>query len=118
MLDAPEVMQRKKDDHHAPHSNGVNQFFHLLSSSTLIYCSILAYYDLTTAMGLGLAALFVSQFGHAIVEPPCHDKEKLLLGFNTRNKTFIVLGHVLIQLIPISPLLETGYYTGSAYFER
>ena len=97
-----EVMQRKKDDHHASHSNSVNQFFHLLSSSTFIYCYILAFYDLTTAMCLGLVALFVRQFGHAILEPPCHDKEKLLLGYNTRAKTLIVLGYVLILLVPIA----------------
>ena len=52
-------------------------------------------------MCLGLAALFVRQFGHAILEPPCHDKEKLLRGYNTRNKTLIVLGYVLILLIPL-----------------
>ena len=97
-----EVMQRKKDDHHASHSNGVNQFFHLVSSSIFIYCYIVAFSDLTTAMCLGLAALFVRQFGHAILEPPCHDKEKLLLGFNTRNKTLIVLGYALILLVPVA----------------
>src|SRR5262249_35960413 len=94
-------------------------FLHLLSSSTFIYCYILAFYDLTTAMCWGLAALFVRQFGHAILEPPCHAKEKLLPGFNTRNKTLIVVGYVLILLIPISPFSKpAGYYTGSAYFER
>ena len=77
-------------------------FLHLLSSSTFIYCYILAFYDLTTAMCWGLAALFVRQFGHAILEPPCLAKEKLLLGFNTRNKTLIVVGYVLILLIPIA----------------
>jgi glutamate-1-semialdehyde 2,1-aminomutase len=75
-----EVMQRKEDDHHASHSNGVNQFFHLLSSSVFIYCYILAFSNLITAMCLGLAALFVRQFGHAILEPPCHDKEKIASG--------------------------------------
>ena len=94
-----EVMQRKVDDHHASHSNGINQFFHLLSSSVFIYCYILAFSDLTTAMCLGLASLFVRQFGHAILEPPCHDKEALLLGYNTRNKSLIVLGYVLIPLV-------------------
>jgi glutamate-1-semialdehyde 2,1-aminomutase len=69
-----EVMQRKKDDHRASHSNGVNQFFHLVSSSTFIYCYTIVFSDLTMAMCLGLAALFVRQFGHAILEPPCHDK--------------------------------------------
>ncbi len=106
-----EVMQRKQDDHHASHSNAVNQFFHLLSSSVFIYCYVLAFADLTTAMCLGLAALFVRQCGHAILEPPCHDKEKLLLGYNTRNKTLIVLGYVLI---PIIQLAQGGVWTLAA----
>ncbi len=100
-----EVMRRKADDHHASHSNGINQFFHLLSSSVFIYCYILAFADLTTAMCLGLASLFVRQFGHAILEPPCHDKEALLLGYNTRNKTLIVLGYVTI---PIVQMMQAG----------
>src|SRR6185295_15357270 len=83
------------------------QFFHLLSSSVFIYCYILAFADLTTAMCLGLAALFVRQFGHAILEPPCHDKEALLLGYNTPNKTLIVLGYVLIPVIQIA---QTGVW--------
>jgi glutamate-1-semialdehyde 2,1-aminomutase len=66
-----EVMQRKKDDHHASHSNAINQFLHIVSSSTFIYCYFLAFSNLTRAMYLGLAALFVRQFGHAILEPPC-----------------------------------------------
>jgi glutamate-1-semialdehyde 2,1-aminomutase len=97
-----EVMRRKSDDHHASHSNGINQLLHLLSSSVFIYCYVAAFFDLTTAMCLGLAALFVRQFGHAILEPPCHDKEKLLLGYNTRNKSLIVLGYLLIPIIQIA----------------
>ena len=103
-----EVMQRKSDDHHASHSNGINQFFHLLSSSVFIYCYILAFWDLTTAMCLGLASLFVRQFGHAVLEPPCHDKEALLLGYNTRNKTLIVLGYVVI---PVVHMMQAGAWT-------
>jgi glutamate-1-semialdehyde 2,1-aminomutase len=103
-----EVMRRKADDHHASHSNGVNQFFHLLSSSVFIYCYFIAFSDITTAMCLGLAALFVRQFGHAILEPPCHDKEALLLGYNTRNKTVIVLGYILI---PVFHMAESGLWT-------
>jgi glutamate-1-semialdehyde 2,1-aminomutase len=49
-------------------------------------------------MCLGLAALFVRQIGHAILEPPCHDKEALLLGFTTPNKTLIVAGYLLVPL--------------------
>ena len=82
-----EVMRRKKDDHHASHSDLTNQLFHIISSSVFLGCYALAFWDLTTAMWAGLAALFLRQMGHAILEPPCHDKEALLLGFNTRNKT-------------------------------
>ena len=94
-----EVMRRKKDDHHASHSNVMNQLLHLLSSSTFLYCYVLAFSNLTRAMCYGLASLFVRQFGHAVLEPPCHDKEALLLGFNTRNKTLIVLGYLLLPII-------------------
>jgi glutamate-1-semialdehyde 2,1-aminomutase len=100
-----EVMQRKADDHVASHSNLINQLFHLLSSSVFIYCYFLAFSNLTRAMGLGLAALFVRQFGHAILEPPCHDKEEALLGFNTRNKSIIVAAYLLI---PVIQLLRAG----------
>ena len=94
-----EVMRRKKDDHHASHSNAMNQLLHLLSSSTFLYCYVLAFSNLTRAMCLGLASLFVRQFGHAVLEPPCHDKEALLLGFNTRNKTLIVLGYLVLPIL-------------------
>jgi glutamate-1-semialdehyde 2,1-aminomutase len=94
-----EVMRRKRDDHVASHSHVVNQFFHLLSSSVFIYCYVLMFSNLTTAVCFSLAALLVRQFGHAVIEPPCHDKEELLLGFNTRNKTLIVVGYGLIPII-------------------
>jgi glutamate-1-semialdehyde 2,1-aminomutase len=106
-----EVMRRKKDDHHASHSDVVNQLFHILSSSVFLGCYALAFWDLTTAMWAGLAALFVRQAGHAILEPPCHDKEKLLLGYNTRNKTMI-LGTYL--LIPVVHLVRAPAWTGEA----
>jgi glutamate-1-semialdehyde 2,1-aminomutase len=94
-----EVMRRKKDDHHASHSHVMNQLLHLLSSSTFIYCYVLAFSNLTRAMCLGLASLFVRQFGHAVLEPPCHAKETLLLGFNTRHKTLIVLGYLMLPIL-------------------
>ena len=50
-------------------------------------------------MWLGLGALFVRQFGHALVEPPCHDKEQLLLGFDTRSKTKVVGIYLLIPIV-------------------
>jgi len=71
-------------------------------------CYVLAFWDLTTAMWAGLAALFLRQFGHAILEPPCHDKEATLLGYNTRNKTMI-LGTYLA--IPIVNLVSSGAWS-------
>jgi glutamate-1-semialdehyde 2,1-aminomutase len=105
-----EVMRRKHDDHHASHSNGINQLFHLLSSTAFIYCYIAAFFDLTTAMCLGLGSLVVRQFGHAVLEPPCHDKEALLLGYNTRNKSLIVLGYLFI---PLLHYYQAGVWSGS-----
>jgi glutamate-1-semialdehyde 2,1-aminomutase len=107
-----EIMERKADDHHASHSNLLNQFFHIVSSSVFICCSFLAFWDLTRAMCIGLAAFFLRQFGHAILEPPCHDKEKLLLGFNTRNKTLILAGYFLI---PVIHFVNAGSLTVAAF---
>ena len=110
-----EVMRRKHDDHVASHSHPLNQLFHLLSSSVFIYCYVLIFTDLTTAVTASLAALFVRQFGHAIVEPPCHDKEELLLGFNTPNKTLIVSAYCLI---PLANMLSAGSVTWAAFVEK
>ena len=76
----------------------MNQYLHLVSSSVFIYCYAIATVDLTRAMFLGLASLFVRQFGHAVLEPACHDEEKLLLCYNTRNKTLIVICYVAIPV--------------------
>jgi glutamate-1-semialdehyde 2,1-aminomutase len=103
-----EVMRRKKDDHHASHSDLTNQLFHIISSSVFLGCYALAFRDLTTAMWAGLASLFLRQVGHAVLEPPCHDKEALLLGFNTRNKT-LILGAYLA--IPVFHLLRAPDWT-------
>jgi len=100
-----EVMRRKRDDHHASHSDLTNQLFHIISSSVFIGCYALAFWDLTVAMWAGLGALFLRQIGHALLEPPCHDKEARLLGFDTRSKT-LILGVYL--LIPIVHLLGAG----------
>lgn len=93
-----EIMRRKHDDHHASHSNVINQLFHIVSSSAFLVCYGLVFWDLTTAMWAGAAALLLRQFGHAVLEPPCHDKEETLLGYNTRNKTIILGAYVLIPL--------------------
>jgi glutamate-1-semialdehyde 2,1-aminomutase len=103
-----DVMQRKHDDHHASHSNGVNQLLHLISSSVFLGCYALAAWDLTTAMWAGLTALLLRQIGHAILEPPCRDKEALLLGFDTPKKTMI-LGVYLV--IPAVHLLRAEAWT-------
>jgi glutamate-1-semialdehyde 2,1-aminomutase len=102
------VMRRKDDDHHASHNNVMNQYLHLVSSSVFVYCYAILIADLTTAMFLGLASLFVRQFGHAVLEPACHDEEALLLGYNTRNKTFIVLGYAVIPIVLIA---QAGVWT-------
>jgi glutamate-1-semialdehyde 2,1-aminomutase len=106
-----EVMRRKHDDHVASHSHGVNQFLHLVSSTTFICCYWLAFSDLVTAMWLGLAALFVRQLGHALIEPPCHDKEQLLLGFDTRSKTRVI---AIYLLIPVGNVLAMPVRTLAA----
>jgi glutamate-1-semialdehyde 2,1-aminomutase len=106
-----EVMRRKEHDHHASHSNMVNQLFHIISSSAFIGCYALAFWDLTTAMWAGLVALFLRQIGHAVLEPPCHDKEATLLGYNTRNKT-LILGTYL--LIPAVHLALASTWSGEA----
>ena len=110
-----EVMRRKHDDHVASHSHPLNQLFHLLSSSVFIYCYFLIFTNLTTAVSASLAALFIRQFGHALVEPPCHDKEELLLGFNTPNKTMIVAAYCLI---PIANMIAAGNWTVASFLER
>jgi glutamate-1-semialdehyde 2,1-aminomutase len=110
-----EVMRRKHDDHVASHSHPLNQLFHLLSSSVFIYCYFLIFTDLTTAVSASLVALFVRQFGHALVEPPCHDKEELLLGFNTPNKTMIVSAYILI---PIVNMIAAGGWTFAVFMEK
>ena len=97
-----EVMRRKHDDHEASHSHPLNQFFHILSSSVFIYGYFLIFADLTTAVSFSLAALLVRQLRHAVIEPPCHGKEDLLLGFNTRNKTLIVLAYLLIPVFNLA----------------
>ena len=61
--------------------------------------ALLLFQNLTWAMMLGLPALFVRQIGHAIFEPPCHDKEELLLGFTTRSKTAVVAVYLAIPVL-------------------
>jgi glutamate-1-semialdehyde 2,1-aminomutase len=110
-----EVMLRKKDDHHASHNDFGNQMLHLVSSSVFLYCYAILPFDLTTAVSLGLAALFARQFGHAVLEPDAHEKEMSLLGFNTRNKTLIVIGYLLI---PIAHMVQAESMQYTVFVER
>jgi glutamate-1-semialdehyde 2,1-aminomutase len=107
-----EVMRRKHDDHHASHSDLVNQALHIVSSSVFLGCYALAFWDLTTAMWASLAALFLRQIGHAVLEPPCHDKEALLLGFNTPSKTAILATYLLIPVAHLVARIWTGQEFG------
>jgi glutamate-1-semialdehyde 2,1-aminomutase len=91
-----EIMQRKHDDHVASHSHRVNQILHFFSSSTFIFAYALLFTHFTLAMWLGLGALVLRQAGHALIEPPCRDKEKLLLGFDTPSKSVILAAYTLI----------------------
>jgi glutamate-1-semialdehyde 2,1-aminomutase len=97
-----EVMRRKVDDHHASHSNTANQVLHIVSSSAFMVCYALVFWDLTTAMWASLIALFLRQIGHAVLEPPCHDKEATLLGYNTRNKTLILGVYLAIPTVHLA----------------
>jgi glutamate-1-semialdehyde 2,1-aminomutase len=110
-----EVMRRKEDDHHASHNDFGNQMLHLVSSSVFLYCYAILAFDLTTAMCLGLAALFLRQFGHAVLEPDSHEREMTLLGYTTRNKTLIVLGYIAI---PFGHVFEARAFSVDAFVNR
>ena len=105
------VMQRKHDDHHASHNDRANQALHVLSSSVFLCCYVAIFSNLTQAMCWGLGSLFVRQFGHAVLEPACHEEEALLLGYTTREKTLIVLGYALVPLVDL--VLAGGWRAAS-----
>jgi glutamate-1-semialdehyde 2,1-aminomutase len=106
------VMKRKDDDHHASHNNAANQYLHFISSSAFIYCYAILIADLTTTMFVGLASLFVRQFGHAVLEPACHEEEATLLGFDTPSKSLIVL---VYALIPLAVMAQSGVWTFAGF---
>lgn len=97
-----EIMRRKHDDHVASHSHPTNQLLHLISSSSFVVAYVMIFSDFAMAMWLGFFALFLRQIGHALIEPPCHDKEQLLLGFDTRTKSMILGGYLAIPLIHVA----------------
>ena len=91
------IMRQKHIDHEASHSNLINQFLHLISSSMFLYCYAIFFNDYERAVYLGLTSLIIRQSGHYIFEPPCHDAEQAMLGFDTQNKVKIVIRQTLIR---------------------
>jgi glutamate-1-semialdehyde 2,1-aminomutase len=106
------VMKRKDDDHHASHNDKANQYLHLISSSVFIYCYAILATNLTQAMFLGLGSLFIRQFGHAVLEPACHEEEATLLGFNTPSKS-LILGSYFV--IPLLLMAQAGAWSFSGF---
>jgi glutamate-1-semialdehyde 2,1-aminomutase len=106
------VMKRKDDDHHASHNNPWNQYLHLLSSSAFIVSYALLATNLTAAMLIGVVSLLFRQFGHAVLEPACHDEEALLLGYNTPTKTVILCTYLAI---PVGLMAWTGTWSVSGF---
>mmetsp|Transcript_12430 Transcript_12430/g.15416 ORF Transcript_12430/g.15416 Transcript_12430/m.15416 type:complete len:226 (+) Transcript_12430:151-828(+) len=90
------VMRQKHIDHVASHSNLINQFLHLVSSSMFLYCYAILFNDYESAVYIGIASLLIRQAGHYIFEPPCHDEEQAMLGFDTRNKVRICISYGLV----------------------
>eukprot|EP01065_Artemidia_motanka_P031591 TRINITY_DN3802_c1_g1_i1.p1 TRINITY_DN3802_c1_g1~~TRINITY_DN3802_c1_g1_i1.p1 ORF type:complete len:712 (+),score=90.89 TRINITY_DN3802_c1_g1_i1:57-2138(+) len=107
-----DVMQRKHDDHDASHSNVVNQFLHLISSAMFLWCYVNVWFEPTGAMVAGLLSLIIRQGGHAIWEPPCHDREAMTIGFNTRSK-LCVLGCFALTPLLVSLVTGCGFQYGS-----
>ena len=107
------VMARKEDDHHASHNDAANQFLHLISSSIFLLCYLLIFRSVTIAMWLGIPALLVRQFGHAVLEPDSHHAEKQLLGYNTRNKSLILLTYLLLPIVDVA---RSGVWSLDGFF--
>ena len=101
------VMAQKEIDHHASHSNLINQWLHLLSSSMFIYCYAVFFNEHEKAMYIGLTSLVLRQAGHYIFEPPCHDKEQAMLGFDTDNKVKIVITYGVIPALIMMQVVMT-----------
>lgn len=108
------VMARKHDDHHASHTDPANQLLHLVSSSAFLVSYVLIFSNELLAMWIGVPALLLRQFGHAVLEPDAHDAEKLLLGYNTRNKSMILLTYLLLPLVA---LLRSGAWSIAGFVD-
>jgi glutamate-1-semialdehyde 2,1-aminomutase len=77
-----------------------------------VSCTLIGYAiffnEYEKAMYIGLTSLVLRQAGHYIFEPPCHDKEQAMLGFDTENKVKIVITYgVIPALIMVQIMLTT-----------
>jgi glutamate-1-semialdehyde 2,1-aminomutase len=92
-------MKQKQIDHEASHSNLINQFLHLISSSIFLYCYAIFFNNYREAVYLGLASLILRQSGHYIFEPPCAEKEAAMLGFDTISKVKICIVYFVLPTL-------------------
>uniref|UniRef100_A0A7S3LLD2 Uncharacterized protein n=1 Tax=Aplanochytrium stocchinoi TaxID=215587 RepID=A0A7S3LLD2_9STRA len=102
------IMRQKHIDHEASHSNLINQFLHLISSSIFLYCYAIFFNDYERAVYLGLTSLIIRQAGHYVFEPPCHDAEQAMLGFDTQNKVKIVITYGAVPALLFLKLVTDG----------
>jgi glutamate-1-semialdehyde 2,1-aminomutase len=100
------IMKQKQIDHEASHSNLINQFLHLISSSVFLYCYAIFFTAYREAVYLGIASLVLRQSGHYIFEPPCHEKEQAMLGFDTQNKVKIVIAYFVLPTLFLGGLTQ------------
>jgi glutamate-1-semialdehyde 2,1-aminomutase len=99
-------MKQKQIDHEASHSNLINQFLHLISSTIFLYCYAIFFTAYREAVYLGIASLVLRQSGHYIFEPPCHEKEQAMLGFDTQNKVKIVIFYFVLPTMFLGGLTQ------------
>jgi len=100
------IMKQKQIDHEASHSNLINQFLHLISSSIFLYCYAIFFTAYREAVYLGIASLVLRQAGHYVFEPPCHEKEQAMLGFDTQNKVKIVIFYFVLPTLFLGGLTQ------------
>eukprot|EP00286_Rhodomonas_abbreviata_P011676 CAMPEP_0181318376 /NCGR_PEP_ID=MMETSP1101-20121128/16971_1 /TAXON_ID=46948 /ORGANISM="Rhodomonas abbreviata, Strain Caron Lab Isolate" /LENGTH=252 /DNA_ID=CAMNT_0023425837 /DNA_START=48 /DNA_END=806 /DNA_ORIENTATION=+ len=102
------IMRQKQIDHEASHANLINQYLHLWSSAIFLWCYATFAVDYRRAVYWGLFSLIIRQSGHYIFEPPCHDKEQAMLGFDTAKKVKIVLLYFTLPTVMLIQLTQWG----------
>eukprot|EP00924_Labyrinthula_sp_SR-Ha-C_P006768 snap_masked-scaffold_29-processed-gene-4.22-mRNA-1 protein AED:0.01 eAED:0.01 QI:0/-1/0/1/-1/1/1/0/206 len=100
------IMRQKHIDHEASHSNLINQFLHLISSTMFLYCYWIFFPHYERSVYFGIASLVIRQAGHYIFEPPCHDKEQAMLGFDTENKVKVVIAYGVLPSLLLFSLFD------------